>query len=293
MRYYERFKEIRQQKGLTHKEVSEGICGMTTIYRFERGDTAITAEVLYKLCQRLSISMQTLFIDEESEYALIDYYLDKLRDYVYFKHPEMLKQTLQDAKKTINEKPGFDLKYRNYDRLYRTYTAIDLRNDDKYVQAEKILLELMEEAKNIKSLELEIINTLGDLYLIMDRYDEALTLFHKHRNRILDFPRVDGFERFMIKQLHYGYASCPYNNHSYVQALEVCYKLLIRIQENNSMFYLGKTHHLMTLIYIALRDPKPAREHLTKCEAAFLLEDLDDKLEYHIQIAREEIEALG
>ncbi|WP_031546568.1 helix-turn-helix domain-containing protein [Salinicoccus luteus] len=292
MRYYERFKEIRQQKGLTHKELSEGICGMTTIYRFERGDTAIAAEVLYKLCQRLSISMQTLFIDEDSEYALIDYYLEKLRDYVYFKHPEMLKLTLQDAKKTINERPGFDLKYRNYDRLYRTYTAIDLRNDDKYAQAEKILLELVEETKNVQSLELEVINTLGDLYLIMDRYEDALTLYQKHRNRIFDFPRVDGFERYMIKQLHYGYAICLYNSASYVQALEVCYKLLIRIQENNSMFYLGRTHHLMSLIYVALKDPEPAKEHLAKCEAAFLLEDLDDSMAYHIQIAKEEVKAL-
>ncbi|MHC0551984.1 helix-turn-helix domain-containing protein [Salinicoccus sp. CNSTN-B1] len=37
MEYYTRFKEMRQQKGLTHLEAAEGICGKTTIYRFERG----------------------------------------------------------------------------------------------------------------------------------------------------------------------------------------------------------------------------------------------------------------
>ncbi|MCG1010830.1 helix-turn-helix transcriptional regulator [Salinicoccus sp. ID82-1] len=293
MRYHIRFKEIRQQKGFTHKDLAEGICGMTTIYRFERGDTAIAAEVLYKLCQRLGVAMQTLFVDDDSEYALIDHYLDMLREYVYFSHEDLLKVTLQDAKETINDNPEFDMQYRNYERVYRTYTAIDLRNDDQFEASEKILLELIAETKNVNRIELEIINTLGDLYLIMDRYEDALALYHRHRERIMDFQHVNDFDQYMIIQLHYGYAICLYNSFSYVQALDVCYRLLIRIQENNSIYYLGKTHHLMALIQIALNDPEPAKEHIAKCEAAFFLEDLDERMEYHIQIARDAIEALA
>lgn len=293
MRYHIRFKEIRQQKGLTHKDLAEGICGVTTIYRFERGDTAITAEVLYKLCQRLGVTMQTLFVDEESEYALIDYYLEKLREYVYFSHADLLKITLQDAKETINNNPASDMYYRNYERLYRTYTAIDLRNDDQFEASEKILLQLISETKNVNLIELEIINTLGDLYLIMDRYDDALALYHRHRERIMDFQHADHLDQYMSIQLHYGYAICLYNSFSYVQALDLCYRLLIRIQENNSIFYLGKAHHLIALIHIALGDSEPAKEHISKCEAAFFLEDLDGRMDYHIKIAREAIEALG
>ncbi|GAB3059480.1 helix-turn-helix domain-containing protein [Salinicoccus sesuvii] len=293
MRYHIRFKEIRQQKGLTHKDLAEGICGMTTIYRFERGDTAITAEVLYKLCQRLGITMQTLFVDNESEYALIDYYLEKLREYVYFSHADLLKVTLQDAKETINIHPHYDLKYRNYERLYRTYTAIDFRNDDKFQASEKVLLELISETKNVNLIELEIINTLGDLYLIMDRYDDALSLYQRHRERIVDFQHANHLDQYMSIQLHYGYAICLYNSSAYVQALDLCYRLLIRIQENNSMFYLGKAHHLMALINIALGDTKLAEEHITKCEAAFFLEGLSERMDYHINIAKEAIEALG
>ncbi|KKK34295.1 hypothetical protein WN59_08465 [Salinicoccus sediminis] len=292
MEYFERFKKIRQLKGLTHKDLAEGICGMTTIYRFERGDTAITAEVLYQLCQRLGISMQTLFVDEDSEYAMIDYYLEKLREYVYFRHPDMLKMTLKDADETINRHAGFDLKYNNFDRLFRTYSAITFRNEKKYDEAEKILVELMRTKKNKSDLELEIINSLGDLYLIQEKYDEALELYTRYRTRILGHEDIHYFDHYMLIQLYYGYANSLYSNHDYIQALDICYKLLIRIQEHNTMYYLGRTHHLMCLIYTALDDPDNAEEHLSKAESAFHLEDISEKVADHVKVAETEIDNL-
>ncbi len=292
MEYFERFKKIRHLKGLTHKDLSEGICGMTTIYRFERGDTAITAEVLYQLCQRLGISMQTLFVDDDSEYAMMDYYLEKLREYVYFRHPDMLKMTLKDAEETINNNPNFDLKYNNFDRLFRTYSAIVLRNEEKYDKAEEILIELMKEKKNKTDLELEIVNTLGDLYINQYKHDEALRLYTRYRTRILEHEDIHYFDHYMLIQLYYGYANSLYINHEYIQALDICYKLLIRIQEHNTMYYLGRALHLMCLIYISLNDPSNAKEYLKKAESAFYLEDISDKVEDHIKAAEKEIEAL-
>ncbi|AKG74556.1 helix-turn-helix domain-containing protein [Salinicoccus halodurans] len=292
MEYYERFKEIRHLKGLTHKDLAEGICGMTTIYRFERGDTAITAEVLYQLCQRLGISMQTLFVDEDSEYAMIDYYLEKLREYVYFRHTDMLKATLKDAEETIIQNSNFDLKYNNFDRLFRTYSAIVLRNEERYDQAEKILIELMKEKKNKSDLELEIINTLGDLYITQDKYEEALELYTRHRRRILEYEDSHYFDHYMLIQLYYGYANSLYSNFKDVQALDICFKLLIRIQEYNTMYYLGRAHHLICLIYTALNDSDNAEEHLRKAESAFHLEDLSEKMAEHIEVAEKEIKNL-
>lgn len=292
MEYFERFKKIRHLKGLTHKDLAEGICGMTTIYRFERGDTAITAEVLYQLCQRLGVSIQTLFVDEDSEYAFIDYYLEKLREYVYFRHPAMLKMTLKDAEETIYDNSNFDLKYNNFDRLFRTYSAIVLRNEEIYDKSEKLLVELMKEKKNKSDLELEIINTLGDLYLIQEKYDEALQLYTRYRTRILEHEDTHYFDHYMLIQLYYGYANSLYSNFEYIKALDICYKLLIRIQEHNTMYYLGRAHHLMCLIYLALNDPDNAEEHLKKAESAFHLEDIRDKLEDHLKVADKEIKEL-
>ncbi|WP_020008010.1 helix-turn-helix domain-containing protein [Salinicoccus albus] len=292
MEYHERFKAIRNLKGFTHKDLSEGICGMTTIYRFERGDTAITAEVLYQLCQRLGIDMQTLFVDEGSEYALIDYYLEKLREYVYFRHPDMLKMTLQDAKETINNNLKFDLKYKNYDRLFDTYSAIVYRNENKYDTAEKILVRLIEEKKNKADLELEIINSLADLYISQDKQSQALGLYERYRKNIMNYEKVTYFDQYMLIQLYYGYANCLYIDFEYLKAMDVCYKLLIRIQEHNSMYYLGKSHHLMSLIFIALNDSANAREYLKKAEAAFCLEDIAEKMRPHLETAKEAIDRL-
>lgn len=292
MDYYEQFKKIRQLKGLTHKDLAEGICGMTTIYRFERGDTAITAEVLYQLCQRLGISMQTLFVNEDSEYAFIDHYLEKMREYVYFRHPDMLKMTLTDAEETINNNPAFDLKYNNFDRLFSTYSAIVLKNEERYDQAEKMLVELMKNKKNKSDLELEIINTLGDLYITQDKYEEALELYTRHRTRILAYEDSHYFDHYMLIQLYYGYANSLYSNFKDVQALDICFKLLIRIQEHNTMYYLGKTHYLMCLIYLSLNDGENAEEHLKKAESAFYLEEIRDKMEDHLTAAKREIKYL-
>ncbi|GAA3713573.1 hypothetical protein GCM10022378_00490 [Salinicoccus jeotgali] len=292
MEYYTRFKEMRQQKGLTHLEAAEGICGKTTIYRFERGDAALSAPILHRLCRRLGISMQDLFIDEASEYALIDHYLDMMREYVYFRHADLLKVTLEDAQETINIRSEFDLQYRNYKRLFRTYTAIMLRNEGRLEESEHILTTLIDETKATNMLELEIINTLGDLYIITDRSEDALMLYHKHRNRILESRHMNEMDRYMIIQLYYGYAISLYNNFFYAEAVDICYKLLIRIEENNSLYYQGKANHLMTLIHVALNEPKSARHYLAKAEAAFFLENLQNKMAEHIEIAKNAIEAL-
>lgn len=51
------FKMIRESKGLSQKEVAEGVVSVAQLSRFERGISDVTADVLYICLQNLNVTM--------------------------------------------------------------------------------------------------------------------------------------------------------------------------------------------------------------------------------------------
>ncbi|WP_158527621.1 helix-turn-helix domain-containing protein, partial [Streptococcus gallolyticus] len=51
------FKVIRKSKGLSQKEVAEGVISVAQLSRFERGISDVTADVLYICLQNMNVTM--------------------------------------------------------------------------------------------------------------------------------------------------------------------------------------------------------------------------------------------
>lgn len=64
--YGETLRQIREQKGLTMKELAEGICSISFLSKFERGDSDITLGLFTKSLEKLMISFdEFLFVHNE------------------------------------------------------------------------------------------------------------------------------------------------------------------------------------------------------------------------------------
>lgn len=73
--YGETLRQIREQKGLTMKELAEGICSISFLSKFERGDSDISLGLLTKIVKKLMIGFDEFF------YIHNEYKLDKLEQF--------------------------------------------------------------------------------------------------------------------------------------------------------------------------------------------------------------------
>jgi Rgg/GadR/MutR family transcriptional activator len=73
--YGETLRQIREQKGLTMKELAEGICSISFLSKFERGESDISLGLLTGILEKLMISF------DEYLYIHNEYKLDKLEQF--------------------------------------------------------------------------------------------------------------------------------------------------------------------------------------------------------------------
>ena len=73
--YGETLRRIREQKGLTMKELAEGICSISFLSKFERGESDISLGLLTKVLEKLMISF------DEFLYIHNEYKPDKLEEF--------------------------------------------------------------------------------------------------------------------------------------------------------------------------------------------------------------------
>ncbi len=105
----ETFKMIRKSKGLSQKEVAEGVISVSQLSRFERGLSDVTADVLYICLQNMNVTMdefqcvyhdfaptQKTFFQDEISKAYLEQNIFKLEDIL--ENCETLEKTSPDRK---------------------------------------------------------------------------------------------------------------------------------------------------------------------------------------------------
>jgi transcriptional regulator with XRE-family HTH domain len=81
-----KIKDLRESKGLTQRELSEGICDRTFISKIEKGEVHPSADILNKICFRLNIPINEL-----------EYYTSET-------HYEYTKQLKEDIRRAMQER---------------------------------------------------------------------------------------------------------------------------------------------------------------------------------------------
>lgn len=78
--YGETLRQIREQKGLTMKELAEGICSISFLSKFERGDSDITLGLFSKVLEKLMMSFdEFLFVHHEFKPSPLEQFFKAVR----------------------------------------------------------------------------------------------------------------------------------------------------------------------------------------------------------------------
>ncbi|MFS0671588.1 helix-turn-helix domain-containing protein [Ornithinibacillus sp. 179-J 7C1 HS] len=77
--YGETFRIIRKQKGLTMKELADGVCSISFLSKFERGDSDITLGIFTRILDKLMMSMdEFLYVHHDYQPGKIEQFFQQV-----------------------------------------------------------------------------------------------------------------------------------------------------------------------------------------------------------------------
>lgn len=136
--YGETLRQIRVQKGLTMKELADGICSVSFLSKFERGDSDITLGLFTKILEKLMLSF------DEFLYIHNDYMPDQLEQFfknvstAYFNRNSAQLKHLKKQEIEKWEKYRIDIYYCNVLMLQVYERIVDAKEIDENVDKEDV-----------------------------------------------------------------------------------------------------------------------------------------------------------
>jgi transcriptional regulator with XRE-family HTH domain len=157
-------KEIRKNRKLTQKMLSEDICSQSVLSRIENDEELPNVVVMQQICQRLGVTMDQIMQFKSEDVRLVTRMFDKIAD--YFRHKEYQKILNYMKETTIEERLHLDTDWQRYYYylgsckfyLHNNYeqAILDLKKGLSYTyQANKA---------NLSDFEIQVISCIGSTY---------------------------------------------------------------------------------------------------------------------------------
>lgn len=265
----ERIKTFRHKRNMTRKELSNGICDESTLLRIEKGKQEPRVYIIQQLCKRLEIPVS--YIIDPSEHVDIIYtsHVKKLcREFLYHEDYEALQtliQEVEDSQESI---------YANEDirRFIYWHKAILVHKKERNpLQAERELEQLLPQNKQLVSeTDIGIANSLGLIYLCLDKNQDAVEILRRAKLSIDQLPFLE--DKTLYVRVSYNYAHALYLGQKYEEVINIGLRILYYIQSNHLGYMVGRLHHLLSIAYEKLDILDEAENHMKKAVYIFLAE---------------------
>lgn len=105
-------KEIRKNRKLTQKMLSEDICSQSVLSRIENNEELPNVVVMQQICQRLGVTMDQIMQFKSEEVRLITQIFEKIADYFRHKEYKKIMTYMQDTQ--IEERLHLDTDWQRY-----------------------------------------------------------------------------------------------------------------------------------------------------------------------------------
>jgi transcriptional regulator with XRE-family HTH domain len=265
----ERIKSFRKRRGMTRKELTKDICDESTLLRIEKDEQEPRLFTILQLCKRLEIPVN--YIIKSSEDKDIEYlnHIKKLsREFVYHGDYEALQNLIEQ----VEESNEHFYKIEDFKKFIHWHTAIlSHKKEDNLRKAAQELENLMPENNNLVSeTDIGIANSLGLIYMSIDRKEKAKTLFHDSLLSIKHLPFIE--DKTLYVRVGYNYAHTLFLKQHYNEVIGIGHKVLYHIQSNHLGYMVGRLHHLLSITCEELNILAEAEEFMTKAAQIFLAE---------------------
>jgi transcriptional regulator with XRE-family HTH domain len=276
----ERIKAFRKRRGMTRKELANDICNLSTLLRIEKDEQEPRLYIIQQLCERLELPVSYIINPlEDADIRHISHVKKLCREFVYHGDYEALQALIEQ----IEESKENFFKKEDFKKFIHWHIAILChKKENNILMAEQELLRLMPQNNNLVSeTDIGIANSLGLIYLTLDKREKAMELFS---NSLLSMDYLPSIEdRTLYVRVGYNYAHTLFLKQNYDEVICIGLNILYHIQSNYLGYMVGRLHHLLGITYEELNILDEAEIYMTKAAQIFLAES---KLFYHAKALR-------
>ncbi|HEM4425056.1 TPA: helix-turn-helix transcriptional regulator [Streptococcus suis] len=236
----EKFRLKRKELGLSQQILAEGICEQSQISKIERGHFIPSADLLFKLSQRLEVPLDYFFNEE----------IEVKSNLSNFKHL---------SSHLLNDRNYDDLEYiykieldRNTflpleDRMYLEWikAIIDFYQYDRKHEAILYLENILLKVSSNTLIYLKILNTLSNFYSLIGREQD----YEANYSRLMELYQTKDLEHqeflFGYIRVRYNYAHYLVSKKKYSEAIQESLETIEVCKERQTSYQLAP---LLTLV---------------------------------------------
>jgi transcriptional regulator with XRE-family HTH domain len=280
IRYY------RTLLGMTRKDLAEGICDTSTLFRIEKGEQTPRLDLLARICQKLKVPMDYIvshicYID----LAKIEKYKRLCREFTYHNDYDSLQLVIEEFEAFITKyenQPEFSI----LERFIKWHKAIHLHEKGNNIMESEKLLKSIYISQLRTEMDIGICNSLGLVNLELYDTTYATNYFYRAYYALANLPLLN--DNTLPPRIGYNLAYCYYYQGEMDKAISIAFKVLEHLETNQLSYMLGKTKHMLGKIFQRQNDLKQAEEHLTQ---ALYLFHVESKIDYYNRV-KEDLEDL-
>ena len=253
----------RRLKGLSMQELARDICDISTVYRLENGKQLPRLEILNDICLKLELPIQALFPMNGE----IERLKELCREFTYTFDYLSLEIILEQCEDLLEDIPS------NFNRIM-FYKFIEWHKAillDKAQQRPELALKKLKPLVTTKNygseLDFNIMNSIGLIYLSLNKYNHALNIFKELFPKVTSRPFLE--DKTLLPRIGYNYALSLYNLKYYNDALRISNEVLLYLESNYLSYSLDQTYHLIGILYKKCGDLQEAEVAFRKSALLF------------------------
>ncbi|MGP4081465.1 helix-turn-helix domain-containing protein [Pseudalkalibacillus sp. R45] len=266
----EEVRKLRKIMGISQKELCKGICTQAEISKIENNQTAPLANTLYHIAKRLGVKIDYFFESSESiNYEYIDEFFYFLREAVRKKDYHTLQRMIKSEKNSPLFQNNLAMK-----QLLKWHEGICLyhvKNDA--TTAINLLHESLKLTNHSKDRfierELEILNSIGVIYMDTEQFDSARDTFQMAINQYKRLPYKN--EKKVFPRLCYNYSKILTKLEMHNESIKIAKEGIQSCLENESFYLIGELYFQVGRNYHKLNDIHLSKEAFHKAIQIFSL----------------------
>lgn len=237
-----KIKTLRETKGLTQSELSEGICDRTFISKIEKGLVHPSADILSKICIRLNISFNELeYYTSETHYEYTKQLKEDIRRSVQERDYKRVKSLVNSSINSPLYQGGIMGPFLLWNKGIATFYLT--KNKTEALEDIKEALQLIKKVAHIdaKIMTIEIKISLGVLSVEIGEHSEAESFFLE-ASKMLETAYKLEVGLIEIK-LYYNMSTFYIMKCDYKQALKYTQLGIRESKASNKLNYLGDLYY--------------------------------------------------
>lgn len=237
----EKIHYYRTMRNMSRKELVEGICHESTLYRIETSQVLPELPTVKMLCRKLNIPIHLLFEEvlNDNDRKIL-HSKQQCRNYVYNQNYEKLYHELL----YLQDLHLFQYNENHSDNLFlKWHLAILLhKHKDEPIKAKRILKPLLPN-QPLFDQEVAMIDSLGSIYLDLKQWERALYYCEKTYKSIKNISVLKDPRLFVV--ISYNYATCLYNLDKIHLTKEICFNIISFLKQHHLVYMKGETLYLL------------------------------------------------